>query len=39
MVTDPFFGKRAALPSRLVGPAVGPEAAPDGAVVMLSHNH
>jgi L-ascorbate metabolism protein UlaG (beta-lactamase superfamily) len=39
VVTDPFFGKRAALPARLVGPAFGPEAIPDGAVVVLSHNH
>ena len=39
VVTDPFFGKRAALPARLVAPAFGPEAIPDGAVVVLSHNH
>lgn len=39
VVTDPFFGRRAALPSRLVPPAFGPEAIPDGAIVLLSHNH
>jgi L-ascorbate metabolism protein UlaG (beta-lactamase superfamily) len=39
VVTDPFFAKRAALPARLVPPAFGPEAIPDGSVVVLSHNH
>lgn len=39
VVTDPFFGKRAALPPRLVPTPFGPEAIPDGAVVLLSHNH
>jgi L-ascorbate metabolism protein UlaG (beta-lactamase superfamily) len=39
VVTDPFFSRRAAVPERLVAPAFGPEAIPDGAVVVLSHNH
>ncbi len=39
VVTDPFFSRRAGLPSRLVPPAFGPEAIPDGAVVLLTHNH
>ena len=39
IVTDPFFGKRAAIPRRLLAPAFGPEQIPAGAVVVISHNH
>lgn len=39
VVTDPFFSWRAALPARRVPPAFGTDAIPDGAVVVLSHNH
>lgn len=39
VVTDPFFSRRAALPSRLVPPAFAPGAIPEGAVVVLTHNH
>ena len=38
-VTDPFFSERAFLPKRLVPPAFGPGALPDGVVVLISHNH
>lgn len=39
VVTDPFFSTRAAVIRRLVPPAFGPEAVPDGAVAIVSHNH
>lgn len=39
VVTDPFFSRRAALPSRLVPAAFGAGAIPDGAIVILTHNH
>jgi N-acyl-phosphatidylethanolamine-hydrolysing phospholipase D len=39
VVTDPFFSRRAAVVRRLVPPAFGAERIPDGAVVVLSHNH
>jgi L-ascorbate metabolism protein UlaG (beta-lactamase superfamily) len=39
VVTDPFFGKRAVIPPRLVPAPFGPSAIPDGAVVVISHNH
>lgn len=39
IVTDPFFSPRAAIIRRLVPPAFGPDAIPDGAVAIVSHNH
>jgi L-ascorbate metabolism protein UlaG (beta-lactamase superfamily) len=39
VVTDPFFGPRAAVVGRRAPPAFGPEKIPDGAVVVISHNH
>lgn len=39
VVTDPFFSHRAAVVARLVPPAFGPDRVPEGAVVLISHNH
>ncbi|MBU1155653.1 MAG: MBL fold metallo-hydrolase [Proteobacteria bacterium] len=39
VVTDPFFSDSAAVVSRQVPPAFGPEALPRGVVVLISHNH
>jgi L-ascorbate metabolism protein UlaG (beta-lactamase superfamily) len=39
VVTDPFFSHRAAIVPRKVPPAFGVEAVPQGAVVIVSHNH
>ncbi len=39
VVTDPLFGPRAAVVSRRVPPAFGPEKIPAGAVALISHNH
>ncbi|MFH1060319.1 MAG: MBL fold metallo-hydrolase [Pseudomonadota bacterium] len=39
VVTDPFFGPRAAIVSRRTPPAFGPEKIPTGAVALISHNH
>jgi L-ascorbate metabolism protein UlaG (beta-lactamase superfamily) len=39
VVTDPLLGERAVILSRRVPAAFGPEAIPDGAVVVISHNH
>ncbi|MFZ5585589.1 MAG: MBL fold metallo-hydrolase [Thermodesulfobacteriota bacterium] len=39
VLTDPFFGHRAAIIKRLLPPAFGPEAIPPGAVALISHNH
>lgn len=39
VLTDPFFGQRAAVVKRLSPPAFGPERIPEGAVVVVSHNH
>ena len=38
-ITDPFFSERAFLPKRLLPPAFGPEALPEGLIVLISHNH
>ncbi|MCB2187015.1 MAG: MBL fold metallo-hydrolase [Deltaproteobacteria bacterium] len=39
VVTDPFFGQRALVVARRAPPAFGPQALPDGTVVLISHNH
>ena len=39
VLTDPFFGERAAVVGRKVPPAFGPQALPPGLVVLISHNH
>jgi N-acyl-phosphatidylethanolamine-hydrolysing phospholipase D len=39
VVTDPFFSERAAVVKRKNPPAFGPQALPDGFVVLISHNH
>ena len=39
VLTDPFFTKRAAIVPREVPPAFGPEAVPEGSIVLVSHNH
>jgi L-ascorbate metabolism protein UlaG (beta-lactamase superfamily) len=39
VVTDPFFSERALVVKRLVPPPFGPARVPDGAVVVISHNH
>ncbi len=39
LVTDPFFGRRAAVVRRSAPPAFGPGAFPPGTVVVITHNH
>ncbi len=39
VLTDPFFTRRAAIVRREAPPAFGPEAIPEGTVVVISHNH
>ncbi len=39
VVTDPFFSKRAVVLKRRVDPAFGADKIPDGAIVVISHNH
>jgi L-ascorbate metabolism protein UlaG (beta-lactamase superfamily) len=39
VVTDPFFSDEAVILDRIVPPAFGPEMIPEGAVVLISHNH
>lgn len=39
VLTDPFFSDWAAVVRRIVPPALGPEQIPDGAIVVISHNH
>jgi L-ascorbate metabolism protein UlaG (beta-lactamase superfamily) len=39
IITDPMFSYRAFLIPRRVPPALGPEAVPKEAVVLISHNH
>ena len=39
VLTDPFFTKRAAIVPREVPPAFGPEAIPEGTIVVITHNH
>ena len=39
LVTDPFFGRRAAVVRRRVPPAFGPGVIPHGSVVLITHNH
>jgi N-acyl-phosphatidylethanolamine-hydrolysing phospholipase D len=39
VVIDPFFSEYAAVVKRNVPPAFGTEAIPDGAIVLISHNH
>jgi len=39
VLTDPFFGPRAAVVPRIVPPPFGPEVIPPGSVVVISHNH
>ncbi|MCB2227006.1 MAG: MBL fold metallo-hydrolase [Desulfarculaceae bacterium] len=39
VITDPFFSDSAAVVSRRVPPPFGPEALPQGTVVLISHNH
>ncbi len=39
LVTDPFFGRRAAVVRRSVPPAFGPGAVPAGSVVLITHSH
>jgi L-ascorbate metabolism protein UlaG (beta-lactamase superfamily) len=39
VLTDPFFTDKAAIVRREVPPAFGPEAIPDGTLVVITHNH
>lgn len=39
VLTDPFFSQRAAVVKRKVPAPFGPQAVPEGAVVLISHNH
>lgn len=39
VLTDPLFSERAAVVKRKNPPAFGPEVLPDGAIVLISHNH
>lgn len=39
VVTDPFFSEYAAVVKRNVPPAFGTKAIPDGAIILISHNH
>lgn len=39
VITDPFFSQRAAVVKRKVPPAFAESTVPDGAIVLISHNH